>query len=484
MVTTASIIRQRRRVNDGSKSKATKNYSSLRTCDEDYCGDPRGIKLISRFSSAGPCPDFSSRPSSSSSLPKGLSRLFRSMKKPPPLLSPCVSSSSPIRNAHDSPCLSRSSHQSTPSPTRGGSASDLSSVALTPAPREPSFFSTNSSIEGIAYHESSPDDDTCSILSAVESEHSSIFEEAAVNLQEGGSSSSKTSTVEHFKKRENLCARIISGKPASYQEMIIANEMACREKTRPLGTVACSRNEFLMPNKLPSRSMSSPLRRLRRLMLFEYHHSFEGGWSVLWYCIGHFSLFSLVDALATLVLRVSGLSPYTFHGLLMLFSICIMRVNGYLWSWLCPESRRVVKFDFHNRAVLGFWDARILAVLRRPPFSSLNRVLSMISFYIFYNGAQFYYSEVSDCWEKIFWLYQQMLEKQVVGVVEVPPETLPCDAFLFLEKSTLANRFAHYFCVNCEGDPESVIPMVLLYFLGAFVASLMMARSGGTIFEL
>jgi hypothetical protein len=440
---TASIIRLRRGAKDGPPSKSNTKESS--TWKEDHHHDSRvKDKVMSRISD--PWPD--ARPSGrTASLQKRLSRLFR------------------LKN--------RSS---------AGLSQDITSSG-----REPSFFESPTMIV------ESTGDDANSTLSE-ESEDASLLE----GWSEQGSSNSSgctglERTIKHFEKRDKTCSRILADKSAAYREMIIANEMACREKT--LGALGCASTDVKM-SALRSNNVASPdatrssttyslLQWLQRILLFEFHHSLEAVWKALWYCVGHYSLFNSVDALANLSLRLtSGLNQYAFHGFLIMFGIFIMRLNGYLWAWLRPESYRLVKFDMHNRAVLGAWDARILAVLRKPSFSDLNPMVSMLAFYTLYMGVQFYYDAFVKCWETVFWGFQQRLEKQVIGVIQVPPETLPCDAFLFIEKPTLLNEITHYLCAHYEGDPESIIPTVAFYIVVATVAALAMARSGGSLFEL
>jgi hypothetical protein len=481
---TASLIRRRRGVKNSSRGK-----SAAKRKDDD---PSQRVKIVS------------------SSLQKGMSRFFRLRNRSSSEVSQKLRAVQDDVSSGAGRGGTRERQETETSPPRTpdkGSTSELScSLTHSPTPRDPDF-SFESSIQMMIDESSSiderddDDDASTSTLMSKESEDALLLETLSEDEGSPPSYSGCTNDLERaikrLEKREKTYARIVSGKPAAYKEMILANEMACREKT--LGALGL-KIPYVPPNDAASPdtprtttaaattssvNVSLLQQRFQRILLFEFHHSLEGVWKVLWYCVGHFSLFNCVDSLAMYTLRLSGINPHAFYGLLILFGLFIMRLNGYLWGWLRPESQRLVKFDMHNRAILGVWDARILSVFRKPPFSFLNPVLSMLSFYIVYIGCQFYYHSALGRWEGAFWAFEQRLEDQVIGVLPVPSETLPCDTFHFIEKPTLCDRLTYYFCTHYEGDPdESIIPTVAFYIVFGCVAAQMMIQSGGTLFEL
>lgn len=215
-----------------------------------------------------------------------------------------------------------------------------------------------------------------------------------------------------FERREKMLGRIVARKSHFYDETIIFHEMASRIKTlrsirrshdpSPSSELtmkeklSLSRRSFGNKHeKLSTMDFSNPSWSLQSLtLLFEGRHSLEGIWVLCWYCMGHFGLFCIFEQLVDRALRKSQLGPQVFYCLLILSALFIMRMNGYLWTWLASDSYRRVKFDMHNRRVLQFWDARILALLRRPCLAQVNRIISMSAFYILLHGCAFFYNAV------------------------------------------------------------------------------------------
>ncbi len=305
--------------------------------------------------------------------------------------------------------------------------------------------------------------------------------------------------LKRFERREKILTSIIVGKAPLYKETILANESASRAKTlRSLGfnreTCPVVDQKMIRPlfqsrsllEHRKSISLGSNYGALERSSLFfEGRHFLEAAWAVSWYCIGHYGVFSIFEVIIYLALQRSGLSPSHFHALLILFALFIMRVNGYLWEWLCLESRRRVKFDMHNRRVLGYWDARVLATLRKPLLRGVNPIISMSAFYMLFHGCSYFYYDVfMTNMETAFVQWQQQEETRISEIMEVPTN-MPTYNFLpFLEDPSLPNNIMQCFDGPTIQSPELMMISSSIYVLVVVLAAGAMASVGNTVFEL
>lgn len=329
--------------------------------------------------------------------------------------------------------------------------------------------------------ESTPSDDAMSEESLLDS---CADEESSIDSEYVG----YDRIVKRFERREKMLGRIVGGKSHFYDDSIIVHEMASRIETlRSIrrSHYASSDGEVRMNDALsPSRTAFDNDHRKSLMMdinhlswslqkltiLFEGRHTLEGAWVLCWYCIGHFGLMCISEVLVERALRKSRLSPHIFYSLVILGALFSMRVNGYLWSWLASDSYRRVKFDMHNRRVLRFWDARLLALLRRPSLVYINRVISMSTFYFLFHGCAFFYNDVIVASMKRF--FTSMIHDSTEGNSCTYEQNSPNMAILTIDPQV---DISH---------PWISFSFLLLYMVIIVLAVGATARVGGSVFTL
>lgn len=350
--------------------------------------------------------------------------------------------------------------------------------------------STSSEASSLVESCSSEEDETWLVESGEESRRLDPHDELRAILRE-------------FKERDRVSNRILSDENPHYKAMMLANEMAARQKrlfefyqrhpeavggasdnkkateemplapslSRVLHNVTASKNKHSKP---------SSVQLIQQLARFEYRHSLVGYTIVLTYCFGHVALASLVDTLMTSALwSFEEWSANQIYAVFIIMALLAMRVDGYLWHWLPTRSYEQVKMEMHNRHILDYWDARLLAYFRFGPFASVESILSMVAFYGAYFGAAFFYNEMFAAFENGFWAWQWQQEKAVGAI-------LTCDIFAMIERPTLSNRIAEYFCVppNSLESQYSILPAVALnVFFTSVPAFAMVACWKLTLFE-
>lgn len=307
-----------------------------------------------------------------------------------------------------------------------------------------------------------------------------------------------------FQKRGRLLSKVTHGKSRSYHKMILAREVASREQT--LRRYKGKNSLLFKCNELPPATPWTPIsvyQHLHNEVLFEMHHSMEAAWMAIWYCLGHLSIFMTLDLVRRLVTNRWEISETTVHAFLVVGGFTIVRVNGYLWTWLSQDSYRVVKFDVHNRRILDHWDTRILAWFRQR--KTLQDVVSMMGFYMLYLGITYFYERIWIVCEQAIWAGYRYWEAQIVSSLQLPP-VLDHDAnglnmtSLSLSSSTTASMVdtcdallhqtnwswrGYWFQFWCHQFTSKDIWLVYILFdtVVVVMASLAMAVFGGSLFE-
>jgi hypothetical protein len=109
------------------------------------------------------------------------------------------------------------------------------------------------------------------------------------------------------------------------------------------------------------------------------------------YCLSAHAFYASVDS--TLNNGAFYMKPWisynTFDGITLLVCYFIIRATGYLWYFVDDDTYLSVKFDMHNRAKLGYWDARIMLFFQTH--SRLASFLNLCSFYTIYAIVIFWY---------------------------------------------------------------------------------------------
>ena len=332
--------------------------------------------------------------------------------------------------------------------------------------------------------------------------------------------------IEHFKKRDRILNRLLDGKVASYCAMMLSNEMAARQKIlqrfHHQQQQQQQENRAIDPSALRTtkvgedhiriRSSSSSnsgggeqlsgkeerpewnaLQSLKHLMLFEYHHSLEGVWFAIWYCLGNAALFSLVDL--SLSNSLTTMTWNQRHAIAIIVALVMMRADGYLWDWLSSHSKKQVQFDMHNRRVLGYWDANLLTSFRQGALSRIKPLTSMVAFYLLFLSVMYFYYQLFYIWAAWFGGFQQFLQ-QAIGCKDAFVGMVTTDGSLFWDdegKVDPVPLWQYYICqpvevpVAPEPLPLSTEPIflqVVFHSISTVIAALIMTKSQVGLFSL
>jgi hypothetical protein len=274
-----------------------------------------------------------------------------------------------------------------------------------------------------------------------------------------------------------IFAREVAARPNILQDFCEQQQAKAAADSSALQTTNLERNpKHTSQSGFQEHAKHYPLLSLKHLVLFEWHHSFEGSFFAMLYCFGHVALFSLVELSITSALSsINGLTPYRLHTMVIVVALLMMRFNGYLWSWLSLQSWEHVKFDMHNRRVLGYWDAHLLTCFRQGVLSRIKPLISIIAFYMLFLSVMFFYFEIYFIWAARFRAIQRFL-----------PWAVGCDALAEIQYPTLLTDVWQYSCLppNTPGVPEPVLPQVIFYFLSTSLATVAMGKSQVALFQL
>ncbi len=278
-----------------------------------------------------------------------------------------------------------------------------------------------------------------------------------------------------FQKRGQAMAKVMQGKSPCYRDMILAREVASRKHTLRSSK---SKDSVMLD---PSSYLDSTFlfQCIHHLVLFETHHSMEAAWTAIWYCLGHLSIFMILDVLRRLAKSHSAISDTALHCFFVIMGLGLMRVNGYLWTWLGHDSYRVVKFDLHNRRILEHWDVQILEWFRQRP--TIQNAMGLLGFYTLYLGVTHFYDQVWAFSEQWIWVVYGWWEDHVA--VQLKTMNLDFESCNSILNTTSWSRYFSNFL--CEQFSNKDLLLVCIVFDGfvVLVASLAMAAFGGSLCE-
>jgi hypothetical protein len=142
------------------------------------------------------------------------------------------------------------------------------------------------------------------------------------------------------------------------------------------------------PKGLITCTMESPL---GGFLVMEGYQGLPSYLLLVVYCFSAHAFYASVDA--TLNTGALFMKPYisynTFDGITLVVCYFIIRATGYLWYFVDDDTYLSVKFDMHNRAQLGYWDARIMQFFQTH--SRLASFLNLCSFYTIYAVVIYWY---------------------------------------------------------------------------------------------
>lgn len=257
--------------------------------------------------------------------------------------------------------------------------------------------------------------------------------------------------LEHRGKAFNRCT---ANKSKFYRDIVLSRELQSRAR---LLKSYKSKDEMLhqgLPVEAENSEYPSPttcselslLRRVQGILLLE-GHSLEAAWIALFYSTGHQSLYMVLDGLVKLGLSHSGIAPNIFYSLVSLLGLLMIRMNGYLWFWLGPDSYRLVKFEIHNRHSLQYWDAQVLSWFRHGKFKWINGYVSILGYYFLYIGMVYFYYSIAwiklEAWSwKAYTVLEATMQQQMKSTTATGADL--CDAML--EAKAWYRQGAQFLC--------------------------------------
>jgi hypothetical protein len=240
-----------------------------------------------------------------------------------------------------------------------------------------------------------------------------------------------------FEIREKTLRRLLQGKGKFYEKMILVNEEKCREMTiRKYKELHGNSGSGFSSGK--DFTSVSPLVKIQHFLLFESNHTARGCISVVFDCLGHAAFYAFLARFVqtSAVAFSSSINTNLFYVVVMGAGVVLMRANGYIWSHVDRKSYDLVKFEMHNRAKLGYLDARVLAYLKD---TALGSFFNLLSFYLIYIGVSYFYHHLAG-------MYEIYLEAWWVRV--------EADAAVFLSEGEV---------VTCATIQKHLTPRVLSY---------------------
>jgi hypothetical protein len=229
-----------------------------------------------------------------------------------------------------------------------------------------------------------------------------------------------------FQKRERLLNRISKGKNKTFVRQILEREHLVRRQAfdalllAEVGDEAekkdlCKRLEEEKGSALESHLLEkSPRRsfshRFYDYLIFEMNSVVPAVFSLVIHSIVHISIYDGLNSCLLAVKKMvakSGESPeidsYLF-GTAFFLGFILIRFTGDLYWWLSDKDYDLVKFDFHNRRRLGYWDARILSTVR------VRKILRVSMYVIGYNLCYLATSEFQFTMERFFDQRKEIIE--------------------------------------------------------------------------
>lgn len=252
-------------------------------------------------------------------------------------------------------------------------------------------------------------DDDCSTSTSVKS---SVLSEADWRYENGDDFDEDRSKPEslqknfdhlkrEFRRRDQLLIRITKGRSKAFARQIQERELLVRRRTlddllllakvwERLETDALCRPfdgdvAPLLNDRLCTKELQVFPRRFYNYFTFEMSTNFPAACSLLVHSIVHNTLYdglhSCFNAISAVFAKSSKSSEVNvcLFAILFILGVFLMRFTGDLCWWLSDQDYDLVKFDFHNRWRLHYWDARILSSIR------VRRILRVAMYMTGYN---------------------------------------------------------------------------------------------------
>jgi hypothetical protein len=127
-------------------------------------------------------------------------------------------------------------------------------------------------------------------------------------------------------------------------------------------------------------------------VLFELTYTAPAAFKMVVVCLCHLFFFGVLDTLSRILyhsLFVATIRQEFFSLFQIFLGLCLLRVNGSLWTNLDADTYNIVKFDMHNRRHLGFTDAKLLSFFKSSCYGSAG---NLFGFYLVYMGSSQIYS--------------------------------------------------------------------------------------------
>ena len=280
-----------------------------------------------------------------------------------------------------------------------------------------------------------------------------------------------------FAMRDRLILKLGKGKSKAYKDMLWANELAAREvemnKYKREGKSINADGISVGESSDDARVLrkASVYTKMNRLMLFESQHVPAGVALLTFYTFGNVSFYNLTEVVLKMMKKF--LAPYiseaSFHFLIVVISLLVMRASGYLWAWLPVDPYSLVKFELHNRERLGFWDARILSYFKRNN-KLLGYFINMVSFYVAYVGLAYFYDVAMELamYQPIQGWYHTVKEELLKAGSTTDDDFQNCETIKQHIAHPLRRYFGYHFCHSQDQLWES---MTILYDILFFVIS-------------
>ena len=193
----------------------------------------------------------------------------------------------------------------------------------------------------------------------------------------------------------------------------------------------------------------------------ECFQGLPAGLLVVVYLIANLHFYNIIS---TIISSVDvAMAPYISYAKMdMLWlgaAYMAMRATGYIWLFVDDQSYLAVKFDLHNRARLGYWDARILAYFNQHV--KLACLLNLAAFYIVSVVVGEWTEHLCELHitQPITQWYKDVIE-EAYNLAAVSPDARSstidslseCEAAATFIEAPMRRLIASYLCRNSDGS--------------------------------
>eukprot|EP00567_Pseudictyota_dubia_P016935 CAMPEP_0197460728 /NCGR_PEP_ID=MMETSP1175-20131217/54761_1 /TAXON_ID=1003142 /ORGANISM="Triceratium dubium, Strain CCMP147" /LENGTH=423 /DNA_ID=CAMNT_0042995877 /DNA_START=498 /DNA_END=1769 /DNA_ORIENTATION=+ len=146
---------------------------------------------------------------------------------------------------------------------------------------------------------------------------------------------------------------------------------------------------ILSKDKVPPEGL---MNNAHRRVMFELFHSVSASAMMLIFCTTHVAIYEFLQMFVQDFLELNEYENQTlvYTGVLLV-ALIMARTCGRLYEWTSDEGYKHIKFDMHNKLIVGDFDARVMSWFKKHPI--IREIFDVVSLYLCYLAANFLITE-------------------------------------------------------------------------------------------